>query len=247
MAKGDHLYVDRGLGSFTHHGIDCGDGTVIHYKDGDSIVRSTQEFFSGGQPIQVRYYAQSDPPDVVIKRAFSRLGERDYHLIFNNCEHFATWCKTGAHQSSQVNQAVAASVVGGVIGGMAINPLLAAPALAAAGIYGFSQFQQQLLQAERTGDPLQAQAYLQQAFGELEQVKRSLEPQLDRVLREAYKWHCTAQLAIKREQEDLAKAALLKKYPLKQEALKLQAQLDEIKALESQLQRLRQQLGIKNY
>ena len=244
MAKGDHLYVNRALGSFTHHGIDCGDGTVIHYKNGDSIIRSTREFFSGGQPIQVRYYAQSDPPDLVLKRAFSRIGERDYHLIFNNCEHFATWCKTGQHQSNQVNQAMAASVVGGVLGGMALNPLLAAPALAAAGLYGFSQYQQQLLQAQRASDPLQAQEYLRQALGELAQVKGALEPQLDRVLREAYKWHCTAQLAIKRQQEDLAKAALLKKYPLKQEALKLQAQLDEVNALESQLQQLLDQLKL---
>ncbi|MEY2979543.1 MAG: lecithin retinol acyltransferase family protein [Prochlorotrichaceae cyanobacterium] len=242
MAKGDHLYVDRGLGSFTHHGIDCGDGTVIHYKDGQSILRSTRAFFSGGRPIQVRYYAQADPADVVLKRAMSRLGERDYHLVFNNCEHFATWCKTGQHHSQQVNQAMAASVVGGVIGGMAVNPLLAAPALAAAGLYGFSQFQQQIQQAERTGDPQVAQEYLRQAFAELEQVKRSLEPQLDRVLREAYKWHCTAQLAIKRQQEDLAKAALLKKYPLKQEALQLQAQLDEVRQLEAQLQQLLQRL-----
>jgi phage shock protein A len=86
------------------------------------------------------------------------------------------------------------------------------------------------------------QEYLRQAFAELEQVKRSLEPQLDRVLREAYKWHCTAQLAIKRQQEDLAKAALLKKYPLKQEALQLQAQLDEVRQLEAQLQQLLQRL-----
>ena len=35
-------------------------------------------------------------------------------------------------------------------------------------------------------------------------------------------------------------------YPLKQEALKLQAQLDEINALESQLQRLRQQLAVNS-
>lgn len=240
MAKGDHLYVDRGLGSFTHHGIDCGDGTVIHYKDGDSIVRSTREFFSGGQPIQVCYHTHSDPPEVVVKRAMSRIGERDYHLIFNNCEHFANWCKTGQHESRQVHQAMAASVVGGVIGGVAINPLLAAPALAAAGIYGFSQFQQYLQQAERAGDPQQAQESLRQALGELEQVKRSLEPQLDRVLKEAYKWHCTAQLAIKRQQDDLAKAALLKKYPLKQEALKLQAQLEEVRAIESHLKQLLQ-------
>ena len=32
-----------------------------------------------------------------------RLGEQDYNLLFNNCEHFATWCKTGRHRSGQVD------------------------------------------------------------------------------------------------------------------------------------------------
>ena len=32
-----------------------------------------------------------------------RLGEQDYNLLFNNCEHFATWCKTGLHRSGQVD------------------------------------------------------------------------------------------------------------------------------------------------
>ena len=27
-----------------------------------------------------------------------------YNLIFNNCEHFAIWCKTGVHESSQVDR-----------------------------------------------------------------------------------------------------------------------------------------------
>jgi hypothetical protein len=31
-----------------------------------------------------------------------RLGEQDYNLLFNNCEHFAHWCKTGRHRSTQV-------------------------------------------------------------------------------------------------------------------------------------------------
>jgi hypothetical protein len=30
------------------------------------------------------------------------LGERDYDLLHNNCEHFAVWCKTGRPESSQV-------------------------------------------------------------------------------------------------------------------------------------------------
>ena len=33
----------------------------------------------------------------------SRLGEQNYNLLFNNCEHFATWCKTGRHRSVQVD------------------------------------------------------------------------------------------------------------------------------------------------
>jgi hypothetical protein len=38
-----------------------------------------------------------------VERARSRLGEDKYNLIFNNCEHFAVWCKTGISGSSQVS------------------------------------------------------------------------------------------------------------------------------------------------
>ncbi|MBQ6945620.1 MAG: lecithin retinol acyltransferase family protein [Ruminococcus sp.] len=42
-------------------------------------------------------------PSETIERARSRLGEGKYNLIVNNCEHFAIWCKTGIHESHQVN------------------------------------------------------------------------------------------------------------------------------------------------
>lgn len=35
-----------------------------------------------------------------------RLGEERYNLMLNNCEHFAVWCKTGQHRSSQVDRAL---------------------------------------------------------------------------------------------------------------------------------------------
>ncbi|MCR5102400.1 MAG: lecithin retinol acyltransferase family protein, partial [Butyrivibrio sp.] len=38
-----------------------------------------------------------------IRRAKSRLGESNYSIVSNNCEHFAMWCKTGVSESSQVN------------------------------------------------------------------------------------------------------------------------------------------------
>jgi len=37
-----------------------------------------------------------------LTRAKSRLGEKDYRLADNNCEHFALWAKTGLSNSSQV-------------------------------------------------------------------------------------------------------------------------------------------------
>lgn len=39
-----------------------------------------------------------------IKRAKSRLGENQYSLYSNNCEHFAIWCRTGISDSQQVNK-----------------------------------------------------------------------------------------------------------------------------------------------
>ena len=39
----------------------------------------------------------------VVSRAESKLGERKYHPVTNNCEHFALWCKTGISSSEQVN------------------------------------------------------------------------------------------------------------------------------------------------
>jgi hypothetical protein len=42
-------------------------------------------------------------PSETVQRAKSRIGENKYSLIFNNCEHFAIWCKTGISESHQVN------------------------------------------------------------------------------------------------------------------------------------------------
>lgn len=36
------------------------------------------------------------------QRARSRIGEDRYHLLFNNCEHFAIWSKTNISESYQV-------------------------------------------------------------------------------------------------------------------------------------------------
>jgi Lecithin retinol acyltransferase len=141
VAAGDHIYVQRLGGVYAHHGIDCGDGSVIHYT-GERwhaprrVQRTPVECFADGGEILVRDYTGffeqlANPenlprrlrvelrhalstllghsqqrrvfePKAVIARARSRLGESRFDIVLHNCEHFATWCKTGISDSQQV-------------------------------------------------------------------------------------------------------------------------------------------------
>jgi len=109
--RGEHLYVHRR--GYTHHAIDCGDGTVIHYTGvpgspltGEVKRAALEEFTEGARP-RVRQHSGADPPDAVLARAESRLGEAEYNLVFNNCEHFCTWCVSGRARSRQVRRLAA--------------------------------------------------------------------------------------------------------------------------------------------
>ena len=95
--------MPRQHGLFNHHGIDLGDGTVAHYLEGREILKSPLEDFSQGQPIWVVDHPGASAPGLTLRRAMSRIGEQNYNLLFNNCEHFATWCKTGRHRSGQID------------------------------------------------------------------------------------------------------------------------------------------------
>ena len=105
MSAGDHLQVPRQHGLFNHHGIDLGDGSIAHYLEGREILRSSLEEFSQGNEPCIINHEQESSTGVTLRRAMSRIGEQDYNLLFNNCEHFATWCKTGRHRSSQIDSA----------------------------------------------------------------------------------------------------------------------------------------------
>ena len=106
MATADHLQVPRRHGLFNHHGIDLGDGTVAHYLEGREILRSPISEFSQGEVVSVLNHANASPAGVTLRRAMGRLGEQNYNLLLNNCEHFATWCKTGRHRSGQVDSVI---------------------------------------------------------------------------------------------------------------------------------------------
>lgn len=118
MARGDHIKVKRMGGLYTHHGIDLGDGTVVHF-DGEPLRRAKaavkrapiDEFLKGKPAKRVRHEGAVRADETAVREAMARLGETGYDLFRNNCEHFAHACKTGAARSRQVERAVRAGLL----------------------------------------------------------------------------------------------------------------------------------------
>lgn len=87
-SKGTHLYEQRM--AYTHHGIYLGDDFVIHYDD----VVELEDFADNGW-IYLKNSVKTYSDAWIVQRAKSRFGESQYHLLFNNCEYFAEWCRNG--------------------------------------------------------------------------------------------------------------------------------------------------------
>jgi hypothetical protein len=104
---GAHLVTPRR--HYTHHGMYVGGGRVIHYAglarglSGGPVEEVSLERFGRGRDVWIR---DSRTPAfdgaTVVARARSRLGERRYHVLRNNCEHFCEWCLRGENRSAQV-------------------------------------------------------------------------------------------------------------------------------------------------
>lgn len=116
---GDHIRVKRMGGIYTHHGIYVSDNEVIHFTgtDDDSIMDSSKNrvissdlnFFLKGGELEVKEYTDEEfqdlyAPDQIVAYARSCLGDGDYNVIFNNCEHFANVCTLGRFRSHQVER-----------------------------------------------------------------------------------------------------------------------------------------------
>jgi hypothetical protein len=116
MARGDRLEVERGIAGSTvaymHHGIDVGDGTVVHARPDDfrnpfgggRVERTSVEEFAAGRPVRVATDPPSAfPPEEIVARALAHVGRAGYSPLVDNCEHFATWCATGRRVSRQAD------------------------------------------------------------------------------------------------------------------------------------------------
>lgn len=113
MAKGDHIKVKRT--GYYHHGIDLGNGEVIHFtgepgKKRDAAIQRTEiKYFLCSRNLEIVKYSKCFSPDKTISIALKHLGDVGYNLVINNCEHFARYCKTGQKKSEQVNDTVAST------------------------------------------------------------------------------------------------------------------------------------------
>jgi hypothetical protein len=117
MATGDHIYVNclaSGI-PYQHHGIDMGDGSVIHLAPADgsrivfsdksdrfSVRRDTLEkFCRGAQPIKVNHDCVRTSEEIAAA-AEAEVGRCGYCLLDGNCEHFARMCACGKSESHQI-------------------------------------------------------------------------------------------------------------------------------------------------
>jgi hypothetical protein len=113
-ALGSHLVTPRR--GYLHHGIYVGARKVVHYSGlahgmrRGPVEEVSLDHFAHGQRVWVR---SDSPPGFevqeIICRARSRVGEDQYRLLTNNCEHFCEWCLRGTARSFQVEAWLARS------------------------------------------------------------------------------------------------------------------------------------------
>ncbi len=219
MARGDQIYVMRPLmnmdGVYEHHGIDCGDGTVIHYYKGGEIAtvaRTSFETFARGNIVRVKPRPVSFVPDVAIERAESRLGEQQYNLLTNNCEHFASWCKTGNPTSQQLDDYG--------VGLGTVNPL---------------DSRRMVNTASDSGNPVEAMELFAKAFDSAAAARGQLQTKIKQAQSEMESWNRVAQEALRRNREDLARGALARKVKIKKDLEQWEEQLRQLNLMQETL------------
>ena len=105
------------LGSIYHYGVFASEDEIIQFglapsmrsmlKDSEiEVCISDVDTFLAGGFLEVAVFERGEkkknrPADEALDYARSRIGERGYSILYNNCEHFAYECITGSTYCSQ--------------------------------------------------------------------------------------------------------------------------------------------------
>jgi len=88
-----------------HDGIYTAKGTVISAsKRTGEVMEEDIKTFSGGKKVVSKGYPSDLPPEIIEKKARSKLG-KTYKLLNYNCQHFASECH-GKKKSRQLRTVV---------------------------------------------------------------------------------------------------------------------------------------------
>ena len=112
---GDMVRVQ--IGSIFHYGVYAGDGRVVAFglppvpeyakaPDRFLVVETDMDVFCTGRIPEIAILDRAErkkrvPPEQSVRTARMRIGTDGYHLIRNNCEHFAYECVFGEKKSLQ--------------------------------------------------------------------------------------------------------------------------------------------------
>src|SRR5688572_2420494 len=103
-----HLVCARWL--YTHHGIYVGNGYVVHYAGlaiglrRGPVEQVSLERFAHGRSVWIQSGERRFDRCQVVDRALSRLGESQYRILTNNCEHFCEWALRDESCSRQIER-----------------------------------------------------------------------------------------------------------------------------------------------
>ena len=108
------------LGQFFHFGIFVSENEVIQFglppipeyrtePDKVEVASTDIDVFSCGKIVEVARLSLSEKlkrykPEKTVALARSRIGEKGYNILRNNCEHFAYECVFGVKYCSQVDE-----------------------------------------------------------------------------------------------------------------------------------------------
>ncbi|MBL7729798.1 MAG: lecithin retinol acyltransferase family protein [Chitinophagaceae bacterium] len=109
---------------------------VANYRDGVNEVSETEirQLLQEMEPVSIDPFpGQEHERQNAVIRANSRVGEKAYNYVSNNCEHFKEWVHNGKNRSTQVdtagNVALTLSAGAAIVAAETKNPKVAAWAL----------------------------------------------------------------------------------------------------------------------